>query len=136
MSPKECLFHAVLFEILAIFISVLAVKLTTTHQTVAVTLMIVLISLIAVVWNFIFNWLFDRIFTDAREQRTLRLRAFHTLTFEGGLLLFTLPVVAYMLQISWWNAFLTDIGLTLLIVIYTFFFNWAYDHLRLYFIRS
>ncbi len=136
MSLKERLFHAVLFEILAIFISVLAVKLTTTHQTVAVTLMIVLISLIAVVWNFIFNWLFDRIFTGVREQRTLRLRAFHTLTFEGGLLLFTLPVVAYMLQISWWNAFLTDIGLTLLIVIYTFFFNWAYDHLRLYFIRS
>ena len=59
MSLKERLFHAVLFEILAIFISVLAVKLTTAHQTASVTL-----------------------------------------------------------------------------VIYTFFFNWAYDHLRLYFIRS
>lgn len=135
MSLKERVLHALLFELLAILISILAVTLTTPHQTEAVTVVIILISSIAVVWNFIFNWIFDRFFTVAREQRSWRLRTFHTLAFEGGLLLFTLPVVAYILQIDWWRAFMLDIGLTLLIVVYTFCFNWAYDHLRLFFIK-
>lgn len=135
MSLKERVLHALLFELLAILISILTVTLTTPHQTEAVTVVIILISSIAVVWNFIFNWIFDRFFTAAREQRSWRLRTFHTLAFEGGLLLFTLPVVAYILQIDWWRAFMLDIGLTLLIVVYTFCFNWAYDHLRLFFIK-
>lgn len=135
MSLKERVLHALLFELLAILIFILAVTLTTPHQTEAVTVVIILISSIAVVWNFIFNWIFDRFFTAAREQRSWRLRTFHTLAFEGGLLLFTLPVVAYILQIDWWRAFMLDIGLTLLIVVYTFCFNWAYDHLRLFFIK-
>lgn len=135
MSFLERCFHAVLFEVLAVLLSIAAVKLVTDHQTTEVTLMIILISLIAVVWNFIFNWIFDRFFTGAREQRSFKLRTFHTLAFECGLLVFTLPLIAYMLKIDWLTAFLMDIGLTLLIVIYTFFFNWAYDHLRLFFIK-
>ncbi|MGQ0286697.1 PACE efflux transporter [Pasteurellaceae bacterium 22721_9_1] len=130
MSPIERFFHAVLFEILAIFISIIAIKLFSHHPTTETTIVVVLISVIAVIWNMIFNWIFDLFFTGAREKRSFKLRLFHTFAFEGGLLLFTLPVVAYVLQINYLAAFIMDIGLTLLILVYTFIFNWLYDNIR------
>lgn len=136
MSKKERLFHAVLFEILAILISVLAVKLVSHYPTTETTFIILLISLIAVIWNMLFNWIFDLLFTAPRETRKIPLRLFHTILFEGGLLIFTLPMIVYVLNIGWLAAFLMDIGLTILILIYTFFFNLAYDHIRIIAIKN
>lgn len=134
MTFKERIFHAILFETLAILISILALELVTEHATEKLSLVVILISVIAVGWNFIFNWIFDRTFTEPREKRSFLLRVFHTLLFEGGLLVLTLPLVAYILQVSLITAFVMDVGLTLLILVYTFIFNWLYDHLRLYFL--
>lgn len=136
MSKKERLFHAVLFEILAILISVLAVKLVSHYPTTETTFIILLISLIAVIWNILFNWIFDLFFTAPRETRKMPLRLFHTILFEGGLLIFTLPMIVYVLNIGWLSAFLMDIGLTILILIYTFFFNLGYDHIRAIIIKN
>lgn len=136
MSKKERLFHAVLFEILAILISVLAVKLVSHYPTTETTFIILLISLIAVIWNMLFNWIFDLFFTAPRETRKMPLRLFHTILFEGGLLIFTLPMIVYVLNIGWLSAFLMDIGLTILILIYTFFFNLGYDHIRAIIIKN
>lgn len=136
MSKKERLFHAVLFEILAILISVLAVKLVSHYPTTETTFIILLISLIAVIWNMLFNWIFDLLFTAPRETRKMPLRLFHTILFKGGLLIFTLPMIVYVLNIGWLVAFLMDIGLTILILIYTFFFNLAYDHIRIIAIKN
>lgn len=136
MSKKERFFYAILFEILAILISILAVKLVSHYPTTKTTLIIVLISLIAVIWNMLFNWIFDLFFTAPRETRTIPLRIFHTLIFEGGLLIFTLPMIVYVMNIGWQEAFLMDIGLTLLILIYTFFFNLGYDHIRAIIIKN
>ncbi|WP_341535422.1 chlorhexidine efflux transporter [Glaesserella parasuis] len=51
------------------------------------------------------------------------------------LLLFTIPVVAYLLNLSLWHAFLVDIGLSLLIMLYTLVFNWLYDITRVKFLE-
>ncbi|QOF67800.1 PACE efflux transporter [Actinobacillus sp. GY-402] len=136
MTALERLFHAILFEFLAIIISIFAVKLTTSHPTTETGIVIVLISVIAVFWNMLFNWIFDKYFPGAREKRRTLLRMFHTLAFEGGLLAFTLPLVAFILKINWLDAFIMDISLTLLIVVYTFFFNLIYDHLRAVMLRQ
>lgn len=130
MSKTERMFHAILFEILAILISIFAVKLISTHSTKQTTVVIVAISVIAIFWNMIFNWVFDCFFTEPRETRTVKLRIFHAILFEGGLLIFTIPLIVYFLKINWLDAFIMDIGLTLLILVYTFFFNLAYDHIR------
>lgn len=136
MSIIERIFHAILFELLAILISIIAIKFTTAYPTTETTITIVLISLIAVIWNFLFNWLFDLAFTGAREKRKLNTRIFHAISFEIGLLIFTLPLIVYILQIDYIEAFIMDIGLTLLILIYTIIFNWLYDHLRIKLIVS
>lgn len=130
MTAWERVFHAVLFELLAIIFTVILTSLTTSHSTSALSGVIVLISLIAMAWNVVFNWIFDQFFTGKREERGFGVRLFHTLTFEGGLLLFTVPLIVFVLEISWWEAFVMDMGMTLFILVYTMIFNWAYDNVR------
>lgn len=134
MTAWERVFHAVLFEFFAIIFTVILTSWLTDHSTAALTSVIVLISVIAMVWNFIFNWLFDKIVTGERVKRGLGIRILHSVLFEGGLLIFTLPLVMYMLDITLWHAFVMDIGMTLFVLVYSVIFNWIYDHLRLKFI--
>lgn len=134
MTAWERVFHAVLFEFFAIIFTVILTSWLTDHSTTALTSVIVLISVIAMVWNFIFNWLFDKIVTGERVKRGLGIRILHSVLFEGGLLIFTLPLVMYMLNITLWHAFVMDIGMTLFVLVYSVVFNWVYDHLRLKFI--
>lgn len=134
MTAWERVFHAILFEFFAIIFTVILTSWLTDHSTEALTSVIVLISVIAMVWNFIFNWLFDKIVTGERVKRGLGIRILHSVLFEGGLLIFTLPLVMYMLNITLWHAFVMDIGMTLFVLVYSVIFNWIYDHLRLKFI--
>lgn len=130
MSPLERIFHAVLFEIGAIISTVWLMSSVTEHSNGLLTTTIILISLIALGWNVVFNALFDKLFQGERLARGLSVRLLHTIGFELGLLAFTLPLVAYMLNIGWWEAFLMDIGMTLIVMGYSLIFNWCYDYLR------
>lgn len=135
MSNLERIFQAILFEVGAVLSTVLLMSLTTNHGTGMLTTTIVFISLIALVWNFVFNLVFDRIFTGEKIHRSWAVRILHTLLFELGLLIFTVPLVAFMLNIGWWEAFVMDIVMTLVVMIYTVIFHWCYDHIRYYLVR-
>lgn len=135
MSIKERIVHSVLFEMGAVLLSAF-IALLFFQVTVGAAVMVgLVISALAMMWNFLFNLGFDKVFTAPRESRGFGVRLLHTLSFEGGLLVITIPVVAYLLKISLWQAFMLDIGMTVAIVIYTLIFNWIYDHARLRFIR-
>lgn len=136
MSLYERIFHAILFEVIAVILTVIGLAFFTQHDTGILTGVVILISLIAMAWNMLFNWIFDRYFTASRETRGLKIRLLHTFLFEGGLLCMTLPLVAYILKISLWQAFILDLAMTIFIMIYTLIFNWIYDHLRLKFMRT
>lgn len=131
MSIYERIFHAVLFEVLAIILTVIGLYLFTEHALNKLSSIVILISLIAMLWNLIFNWIFDYFYSDSRETRGFKIRALHVILFEGGLLLMTLPLVAYILNISLWQAFILDFAMTIFIMIYTFIFNYIYDHTRI-----
>lgn len=130
MSLTERVFHALLFEAGVIGLSVWLVSAFTVHDSGLLTGLMVLLSLIAVAWNMLFNLAFDRIFTGQRTARRFSVRLLHTVAFELGLLLFTLPLVVWMLQIGWWEALVIDSSLTIFVMFYTFIFNWLYDHIR------
>ncbi|MEN2839300.1 hypothetical protein HPFOLIGI_01479 [Mannheimia haemolytica] len=136
MTAWERVFHALLFECFAIIFTVIFTSWLTSHRMVDLTAVIVMISVIAMVWNVIFNWGFDKVFTGERVQRGLGIRILHSFLFEGGLLVFTIPLVMYMLDIGWWQAFVMDIGMTLFVLVYSVVFNWVYDHLRLRWVKS
>lgn len=136
MSTFERFLHALLFEIGAIFSTILLMKSITDHHTAVLTSTIVLISLIAMGWNMIFNFFFDKWFAGERLARGLGIRLLHTVGFEVGLLFFTLPLVAFMLEISWWEAMVMDIGMTLFVMLYALGFNWIYDYIRHWWIHK
>lgn len=136
MSVKERLFHAVLFEIGAILLTMLVFRVFGNDNAAHTGSLAVMISLIAVAWNMGFNWIFDKIFTGERLHRTFGVRLLHMGLFEGGLFLITVPLIAYWLGVSLWQAFLMDIGIVAVIGIYTLVFNWGYDYARYWILKK
>lgn len=85
-------------------------------------------SAVAVVWNLAFNALFEA--WEARQPargRSVARRIAHALGFEGGLALLLIPLFAWWLEISLWEALWYDAALLLFFLVYTFVFNWLFD---------
>jgi uncharacterized membrane protein len=135
MKTTERIFHAVLFEVLAVSLSILGLAIFTSHDITALSGTMIVIATIAMIWNFIFNWIFDKFFTGEKKERTLSFRIFHVVLFEIGLLVVTIPVMAYLLNVGLLEAFMMDIGVTIFITIYAFTFNFVYDNVRATFVR-
>ncbi|QDO84427.1 PACE efflux transporter [Shewanella psychropiezotolerans] len=135
MKTNERIFHAVLFEVLAVSLSIMGLAMFTNYDVTALSGTMIVVATIAMIWNFIYNWIFDQFFTGEKTQRTLSLRIFHVVLFELGLLIATVPVMAYLLNVSIWEAFVMDIGVTIFITIYAFTFNWVYDNVRVVLVR-
>ncbi|MBX9914015.1 MAG: PACE efflux transporter [Pseudomonadaceae bacterium] len=88
----------------------------------------VAVSLLAVSWSMLFNTLFEG--WEARQlrpQRTFKRRMLHALGFELGLLLATVPLIAFGLGISWWQAIVSDFVLLLFFLVYALLFQWGFD---------
>ena len=87
-------------------------------------------SAVAVVWNVVFNTLFER--WEARQTvrgRSRARRLAHAIGFEGGLVVTLVPFFAWWLDITLWQAFVLDLGLLLFFLVYTFVFNWVFDRI-------
>jgi len=85
-------------------------------------------SLVAVAWYMLFSTLFEA--WEARQlrpKRTFKRRILQASGFEVGLLVFTTPLLAYGLDISWWQALISDLLLMLFYLIYALFFQWGFD---------
>jgi len=129
-SFAERFFHALAFEVLAIIISAPALTLLTGVSMAHAGLLTLMISLIAMVWNMVFNALFDRMTRRFGPVRTFGTRVIHAVSFEAGLVVIVVPVAAWWLDMGLLDAFLLDMGLILFFLPYTLLFNLAYDKVR------
>jgi len=86
---------------------------------------------VATVWNYIYNFLFDHAMQRLRgtTRKTFALRVVHAVLFEAGLLGVLLPLFAWYLGISVWQAFVMDVSFAAFYLCYALVFNWAYDRL-------
>lgn len=84
---------------------------------------------IATVWNYIYNLGFDlvmrRVLGHTRKSPVLRV--FHAVLFEGGLLVVLMPLIAWYLGVTLWEAFMMDLSFAAFYLVYAFVYNWAYD---------
>ena len=128
-SLKDRLRHTLLFEAIALTILALFGSRLTGHSPQDLGVLGLMMSVIAMSWNLVFNWLFDQWDMRTRNMapRTLGLRVLHAVLFEAGLLIVGLFLVAWWLSLSYLDAFLLDIGLSAFFLVYAFAFNWAYD---------
>lgn len=129
-SIKERFLHSLAFEVVAIAICAPLGAWLLGYSLAHIGLLTLMISLLAMIWNMMFNTLFDRAQRRIGFKRTLMARGVHALMFEVGLLLAVVPLAAWWLAIGLWEAFVLDIGIALFFLPYTFLFNWTYDHIR------
>jgi len=130
VSFTERMVHAVGYEVFAVLLcapllSWVLGKSLATAGTLAVTL-----SVIAMVWNMLYNAVVDRFVQTERVHWKARARVVHGLGFEAGLVVWCLPVAAWMLDISLLQAFMVELGFFVIILPYTVVYNWVFDKLR------
>lgn len=90
------------------------------------------LSLKAMVLNLIYNWVFDRI--DARagrvsSDRSVIARILHAIGLELTLLVTSLPIYMWWLQLRLIEAIATDLTVTTFVVFYTYWFTLGYDRM-------
>lgn len=125
---KRKIVYVTLYELIAIACSSAGLALLAGSSLGHASVAAVAASVIAVVWNLVFNTLFERWESrQARRGRSLGRRVAHAIGFEGGLVFTLVPLFAWWLQISLWDAFVLDLGLIVFFLIYTFVFNLAFD---------
>lgn len=120
--------YVVLFEIFAIALSSALLRLLSGSPLVAAGIAAVGASAIAVAWNLVYNTLFEK--WEARQQRkgrSLLRRAAHAIGFETGLVAMLVPLFAWVLGVSLWEALLLNAGMIAFFLAYTFLFNLAFD---------
>lgn len=94
-----------------------------------------IVSVIAMIWNYLFNWLFDRLQKKYRFKKNLFVRVLHGVGFEVGLVGLSVPVISLIFRMSIVDAFLLELGMLLYFFPYTIVFNWLYDKLRMSIIK-
>ncbi len=130
MTKKERIIHSILFEIVGLIILVSLVTLTTDEEPLKMTGLTATLSTIAMVWNYIYNLGFDRVFGQNRLSRGLFMRIGHSIGFEIGITLASLPMIMWVLKLEIWHALVADMGLTVFYLVYAIVFNWSYDIIR------
>ena len=134
MSPTktitERVFQGIGFEGLALLICTPLLVWITGRPALEMGAVTLAISILALTWNIIFNGLFDRLKARLQLSNGGWTRVLHALMFEGGLILFAVPLIAAWLDISLMRAFILDIGVLLFFLPYTYVYHWGYDVLR------
>jgi uncharacterized membrane protein len=129
-GARRRLIYVTLYELIAIAAATGGLALLTGQGAGHSSVVAVAASAIAIVWNLVFNWAFER--WEARQPvrgRSLGRRVAHAIGFEGGLVFTLVPLFAWWFGISLWHAFVMDLGLIVFFLCYTFVFNWVFDHL-------
>lgn len=129
-SLPERVGHALAFELIAIVVCAPALAWAMDKPLVHLGALTLMFSTIAMFWNMLFNYLFDRAQRRLGFERGLWARLSHALLFEGGLVVMLVPLAAWWLSIGLLEALLLDIVLLLFFLPYTLAFNWIYDVLR------
>jgi uncharacterized membrane protein len=127
---KRKLVYVSLYELIAVTLTGIGLYLFSSSPAAHAGLAAVLSSVIAVLWNLVYNTQFER--WEARRAvrgRSTGVRIVHALGFEIGLTIMLVPLFAWILGVTLWAALLFDIGAILFFLVYTYAFNLAFDKL-------
>lgn len=125
---KRRIVYVTVFEIIAIISSTLILMALSGGDAVQSLPVAVMVSAAAVIWNFVFNSLFEG--WEQRRgnpERTVVIRVIHALIFEGGIFLICLPLYMVWYGVGLYEAFVMESALLLFFLIYTFLFTLFFD---------
>lgn len=129
-TVRERLMHTVLFELMLLLICMPLISVISNKNMSHAGTMSLALSLTAMVCNYIYNYIFDRILLALKRPlypRTFKLRSLHSVLFEIFLMCFSLPLIMYWLSLSFHKALLLDVSMACFVPLYALGFNWLFD---------
>ena len=127
MISKRRIIHALSYEIILLVIIAIALSFIFEVPMEVTGTLGIAMAVTSVIWNMVFNHFFEKYEQKKKFKRTIKVRILHAIGFEGGLMIATIPMVAYAMNMSILQAVILDLGLTSYILVYTFVFQWCYD---------
>lgn len=127
---KRRVVYVTFYEAIAIALSAVVFTASSGEDLASSTLLAVATSTTAVIWNLLFNLMFEA--WEARQSvkgRSVRRRVAHAIGFEGGLGVFLIPLVSWWLEVDLWHALVLNAGLMVFFLIYTYVFAWCFDRI-------
>ena len=125
---KRRVVYVTLYEAIAIALSAVVFTASSEQNLASATALAVATSTTAVIWNLVFNLMFEH--WESRQTvrgRSVRRRVAHAIGFEGGLGVFLIPLVSWWLEVDLWRAVVLNAGLMVFFLIYTYVFAWCFD---------
>ena len=120
--------YVTLYEGLAIVLSTLVFRVASQLEAAQAGLVAVAASVFAITWNCLYNSLFEA--WESRYSnggRGFWLRLGHSLGFEGGMVLFGVPLFAYGLSLPAAQALALQVGMLGFFLVYNFVFTLGFD---------
>jgi len=130
MKTRERVLHALLFEVIALIILTPIAVMATGKESLSMTGLAITLSLMAMIWNYLYNILFDRLVTGHRLERSLRIRLIHGFGFELGMIAVSFPLIMWATQMDFLSVLILDVGAIVFFLLYAIAFNWAYDVIK------
>ena len=131
MTPtSRKILYAISFETLGVAVATIGLRLMSEASTASTLTLSILTASIALTWSFAFNSIFEA--WEARQitrGRSLKRRSAHALLFEGGLVVLLVPIMAWWLGVTLWQALIFEAGLIVLFIAYTYIFTWGFDRI-------
>lgn len=129
MNPRtRRVLQAVLYEVFAVAFVGPVLSFAFDEPPSSTFVLALVLSSIALTWNYIFNFLFERWESrQAIKGRSLVRRLAHGIGFEGGLAVLLIPVMSLWLKISVLEALVANLGLLAFFFVYAILFTWAFD---------
>lgn len=127
LISKRRLVHALSYEIILLIIIAIALSFIFEVPMETTGSLGIAMAVTSVLWNMLFNHYFEKAEQKYKFKRTIPMRIVHAIGFEGGLMLATIPMVAYAMQMTLFEAVILDFSMTMCILVYTFIFQWCYD---------
>jgi len=121
--------HTLSFEIIGLAIIIPLGAAFFHHPMEDIGVITVVSSIVATVWNYLYNWGFDHALKRLTGSvlKSLPVRVGHAILFELGLVALLMPFVAWYLGIGLVEALFLDLSIAIFYMVYGFIFNWAYD---------
>ena len=127
--PRK-LVYAIIFEILAILLSTVLLAILSQSQSHNSLPVAIAVSVIALIWNYIFNSFFELIESKLRiKKRTVMVRLTHAISFELGLFFFTIPLYMWWYNVGFIKAISMEVTILVFFFIYTYLFTLVFDKL-------
>jgi uncharacterized membrane protein len=133
-SARERALQTLWFEAIGIAVVTPLYALGAGDSVSSSALLLLALSLAVMAWSAGFNTAFDRLeahWTGRRaSDRPQRWRIAHALLHEASAVLVTWPLIVALTELSWPEALVADLALTLTYAAYAYLFHLGFDRLR------